>query len=168
MGLQRGRRIAVLRPQLGRPRQVARRLGASLAISTAGNAEKAERARAAGYEHVIDLSKESLKDGVLRITEGKGVDVIVDGVSGRLTGQALSSLAFGGTLDGFLIGAGIEHALTRNWTVKLEYNYIGFGSKQFTTTECSLGVCAPVGTNLLSANKQVFKVGVNYLFDVGH
>jgi NADPH:quinone reductase-like Zn-dependent oxidoreductase len=78
--------------------QVARRLGASLAISTAGNTHKAERARAAGYEHVIDLSKESLKDGVLRITEGKGVDVVVDGVSGRLTGQALASLAFGGTL----------------------------------------------------------------------
>ena len=78
--------------------QVARRLGASMAISTAGDTAKAERARAAGYEHVIDLSKESLKDGVLRITEGKGVDVVVDGVSGKLTGQALSSLAFGGTL----------------------------------------------------------------------
>lgn len=78
--------------------QVARRLGASLAISTAGNTEKAERARAAGYEHVIDLSKESLKDGVLRITQGKGVDVVVDGVSGNLTGQALASLAQGGTL----------------------------------------------------------------------
>jgi NADPH:quinone reductase-like Zn-dependent oxidoreductase len=34
----------------------------------------------------------------LRITEGKGVDVIVDGVSGKLTGQALASLAFGGTI----------------------------------------------------------------------
>lgn len=78
--------------------QVARRLGASLAISTAGTTEKAERARAAGYEHVIDLSKESLKDGVLRITEGRGVDVVVDGISGQLTGQALGSLANGGTL----------------------------------------------------------------------
>lgn len=78
--------------------QVARRLGAKLAISTAGNTEKAELARAAGYEHVVDLSKESLKDGVLRITEGKGVDVVVDGVSGKLTGEALASLAFGGTL----------------------------------------------------------------------
>jgi NADPH:quinone reductase len=77
--------------------QVARRLGASLAISTAGNTRKAERARAAGYEHIIDLSKEGLKEGVLRITEGKGVDIIVDGVSGSLTGEALSSLAFGGT-----------------------------------------------------------------------
>ena len=78
--------------------QVARRLGASSAISTASNTDKAERARAAGYEHVIDLSRESLKEGVMRITGGKGVDVIVDGVSGRLTGEALSSLAVGGTL----------------------------------------------------------------------
>jgi NADPH:quinone reductase-like Zn-dependent oxidoreductase len=78
--------------------QVARRLGASLAISTASSTEKAERAREAGYEHVIDLSREGLKDGVLRITEGKGVDVVVDGVSGKLTGEALASLAFGGTV----------------------------------------------------------------------
>jgi NADPH:quinone reductase-like Zn-dependent oxidoreductase len=78
--------------------QVARRLGASLAISTASGTEKAERAREAGYEHVIDLSREGLKDGVLRITEGKGVDVVVDGVSGKLTGEALASLAFGGTV----------------------------------------------------------------------
>jgi NADPH:quinone reductase len=77
--------------------QVARRLGASQVITTAGSTQKAERARAAGYEHVIDLSKESLKAGVLRITEGRGVDVVVDGVSGKLTGEALASLAFGGT-----------------------------------------------------------------------
>jgi NADPH:quinone reductase len=77
--------------------QVARRLGAAQVITTAGSAQKAERARTAGYEHVIDLSKESLKAGVMRITEGKGVDVVVDGVSGKLTGEALASLAFGGT-----------------------------------------------------------------------
>ena len=78
--------------------QLARRLGASLLISTAGATEKAERARADGYEHIIDLSRESLKDGVLRITQGKGVDIIVDGVSGSLTGQALGALANGGVM----------------------------------------------------------------------
>src|SRR5215510_1226370 len=78
--------------------QVARRLGASLAISTASSTKKANQARAAGYDHVIDLSKESLKEGVMRITEGKGVDIVVDGVSGKLTGEALASLAFGGTV----------------------------------------------------------------------
>jgi NADPH:quinone reductase len=94
--------------------QVARRLGASLVISTASDTRKAERARAAGYQHIIDLSKESLKDGVLRITDGKGVDVIVDGVSGRLTGQALSSLAFGGTfvIAGYAGGRAAEVDVT--------------------------------------------------------
>jgi NADPH2:quinone reductase len=94
--------------------QVARRLGASLTISTAGNTEKAERARAAGYEHVIDLSSESLKDGVLRITEGKGVDVVVDGVSGTLTRQVLGSLALGGTLviAGYAGGREVEVDVT--------------------------------------------------------
>jgi len=77
--------------------QVARKLGASLAISTASTTAKAEKARAAGYEHVIDLSKESLKGGVARITGGKGVDVVIDGVGGSLTGEALGSLASGGT-----------------------------------------------------------------------
>jgi len=38
------------------------------------------------------------EDAVLRITDGKGVDIVVDGVSGNLTGQALASLAFGGTV----------------------------------------------------------------------
>ena len=58
--------------------------------------EKAASARAAGYEDVIDLSKETLRDGVARLTGGAGVDIIVDGVGGDLAGEALGTLAFGG------------------------------------------------------------------------
>jgi outer membrane immunogenic protein len=82
-------------------------------------------------------------------------------------GSPLDSTTMRGTLDGFLVGAGIEHALTRNWTVKLEYNFIGFGGKEVSRTECLASVCAVVGTSTLSATKQVFKVGANYLFDFG-
>ncbi|MFD7797162.1 zinc-binding alcohol dehydrogenase family protein [Streptomyces sp. NPDC059759] len=77
--------------------EVANRLGASLAISTASRTDKAERARAEGHT-VIDLSKETLRDGVARLTDGRGVDVVVDGVGGPFTGEALGSLASGGTL----------------------------------------------------------------------
>ena len=77
--------------------QIARKLGASLAISTASTSAKAEKALAGGYEHVIDLSRESLRDGVMRLTGGKGVDVIIDGVGGKLTGEALGCLLPGGT-----------------------------------------------------------------------
>ncbi len=67
-------------------------------------------------------------------------------------------------VDGFLVGAGIEHALTRNWTVKFEYNYIGFGSKLLTVGVDGLGVPFDAST---SPTKQIFKVGANYLFDFG-
>jgi NADPH2:quinone reductase len=77
--------------------EVAKALGASLAISTASRTDKAERGRAAGHE-VIDLSRESLRDGVRRLTGGRGVDVVLDGVAGGFTGQALASLAPHGTL----------------------------------------------------------------------
>jgi NADPH:quinone reductase-like Zn-dependent oxidoreductase len=77
--------------------QVARQLGASLAISTASTRAKAEKAHAAGYEHVIDLSRETVRAGVMRLTGGKGVDVIIDGVGGKFTGEALGCLLPGGT-----------------------------------------------------------------------
>ena len=78
--------------------QVALQLGAAMAISTASTTIKAEQAARAGYKHVIDLSRESLHDGVMRFTDGKGVDVVIDGVGGAVTGTALSCLAFGGML----------------------------------------------------------------------
>jgi NADPH:quinone reductase-like Zn-dependent oxidoreductase len=87
--------------------EIARHLGASLAITTATTTAKAELGRAAGYE-VIDLTRESLRDGVARLTGGKGVDVVLDGVAGPITGQALGALARGGTLVSIGYSAGIR------------------------------------------------------------
>ena len=73
------------------------------------------------------------------------------------------------TLDGLLIGLGLEYAFFNNWTAKFEYDYLGFGSKNvlFTTT-CSGIFCgpSPIATNLqnVSADKHIFKVGLNYKF----
>ncbi|WP_051797958.1 quinone oxidoreductase family protein [Streptomyces sp. NRRL S-337] len=75
---------------------VAAQLGASMVISTAGRTDKAEQARAAGFDNIIDLSQESLREGVARLTEGRGVDVVLDGVAGPLLGDALAALAHGG------------------------------------------------------------------------
>jgi hypothetical protein len=38
--------------------------------------------------------------------------------------------------------------------------------KNFTNSFCIAGDCIPV-SNQISSNKQVFKVGANYLFDLG-
>lgn len=78
--------------------QLARIHGAGRIITSAGRTEKAEKARALGYEDVIDLSQESLSEGVRRLTDGKGVDAALDSVGGPITGEALKSLAPGGRL----------------------------------------------------------------------
>lgn len=65
-------------------------------ITSAGRTEKAEKARSLGYSDVIDLSKESLSEGVMRLTDGKGVDVALDSIGGSITGEALKSVSPGG------------------------------------------------------------------------
>lgn len=78
--------------------QLARALGARHAISSTTNPEKARQAQALGFEEVIDLSHESLADGVRRITEGYGADIVIDGIGGEILSEALTVLAPGGSL----------------------------------------------------------------------
>jgi NADPH2:quinone reductase len=78
--------------------QLARAQAAGKVISTAGSVVKTARARDLGFEDVIDLSTEGLAEGVRRITAGKGVDIVIDGIGGTVTSEALSSLGLGGVL----------------------------------------------------------------------
>jgi outer membrane immunogenic protein len=71
------------------------------------------------------------------------------------------------TLDGLLLGFGIEHAFTQNITAKAEYNYLRFGAKEFAFTGCEGSYCFPIGSESHHADKHMFKLGVNYLFNMG-
>jgi outer membrane immunogenic protein len=87
-------------------------------------------------------------------------------------GPFLGTASGGANLNGLLLGVGVEHAITNNWTVKLEYNYLKFGSKEvaFTTCDNTSGpavTCFPSGTSTIHADKQIFKIGANYLFNMG-
>jgi len=66
--------------------------------------------------------------------------------------------------SGFLLGGGIEYAVTNNWTIKAEYDYLGLSSRNFLVP---LGSPFFVGDtfNNRSRNVQEFKVGFNYLFN---
>lgn len=57
---------------------------------------------------------------------------------------------------GWTAGAGLEYALTQNWTARVEYDYLGFGSKQLTFS--------PGVTTNASLNVQEVKAGINYKF----
>jgi NADPH:quinone reductase len=78
--------------------QLAKARGAAAVISTAGSTAKATQAREHGYADIIDLSTETIGDEVRRITNGKGVDIVIESLGGTFIGDGLSSLAVGGTL----------------------------------------------------------------------
>ncbi len=78
--------------------QLARALGAKHAISSTTNHAKAEQAKALGFNEVIDTSLEKLGDGVRRITNGYGADIVIDGIGGEVLSEALGALALGGSL----------------------------------------------------------------------
>ena len=63
--------------------QMAKLAGARV-IGTCSTAEKAERARAAGADHVIRYTEEDFVEAAKRLTGGAGVDLAIDGV-GRAT-----------------------------------------------------------------------------------
>jgi NADPH:quinone reductase-like Zn-dependent oxidoreductase len=112
--------------------QVARALGAARAISTATSTARAERARAAGYDMVVDLSRESLRQGVDRLTDGAGVDVVVDGVGGPVTGQALGTLARYGTLVSVGYSGGMETAVNVTDLIWRAARMVGFTFSAFS------------------------------------
>jgi NADPH2:quinone reductase len=78
--------------------QLARALGAKHAVSSTTNHAKAEQAKALGFNEVIDTSREKLAEGVRRITDGYGADIVIDGIGGEVLSEALGVLALGGSL----------------------------------------------------------------------
>jgi NADPH:quinone reductase-like Zn-dependent oxidoreductase len=77
--------------------QVGHRIGARV-IVTSGSDEKLERAIALGAAHGINHKKKDYAQEVKKLTDGRGVDVVVDSVGGEVWQKSLSALARGGRL----------------------------------------------------------------------
>ena len=71
--------------------QMAKMLGATV-IGTVSTEEKAALARGAGADHIILYSKQDFEPEVKRITGGRGVDVVYDGVGATTFDKSLSCL----------------------------------------------------------------------------
>jgi outer membrane immunogenic protein len=64
---------------------------------------------------------------------------------------------------GWTLGAGIEHAVTNNWTVKAEYLYYDLG--RHTVVGSPQAPNPPFATrNRWSNTGHVARIGINYLF----
>jgi NADPH2:quinone reductase len=65
-------------------------------IACASSPEKLEFCRSHGADETINYTEEDLKEGLRRVTGGKGVDVVYDAVGGALSEPALRAIAWNG------------------------------------------------------------------------
>jgi outer membrane immunogenic protein len=71
------------------------------------------------------------------------------------------------TRVGWVIGGGVEYALTNNITIKGEYLYADLGSDKFTTAGNAASLIAFPGvvvSGKIDYNASIFRAGVNYKF----
>ena len=87
--------------------QLAKAWGATV-IVTVGSAEKAAACRALGADHAIDYKLQDFAAEVLRLTDGKGVDVILDMVAGDYLARELKCLAEDGRVVVIAVQGGVD------------------------------------------------------------
>lgn len=81
--------------------QLAKLLGAKRVIGTVGSDKKKVTALEAGADEIINYQTENFADKVNELTDGKGVDVILDSLSGEVAEKSLTCLAMYGRLVNF-------------------------------------------------------------------
>ena len=77
--------------------EIGKVMGAKV-IACAGSPAKLEIARQYGADHLIDYSREDIRERVKAITGGRGADVVYDPVGGDAFDASLRSIAWGGRI----------------------------------------------------------------------
>lgn len=104
--------------------EIGKALGATV-IAAASSEERLALCRAHGADHLIDYSREALRERVDALTARRGVDVVYDPVGGDLTEQALRSLAWRGRLVVVGFASGTIPKLPANLALLRERTIVG-------------------------------------------
>ena len=89
--------------------QLAKRAGATV-LATASSDERLERLKPLGLDHGINYRRDNVAKAVMKITGGKGVNLVVDPVGGETLQGSIMSLAYRGRIS--MVGAAGREAMT--------------------------------------------------------
>ncbi len=79
--------------------QLASRAGASMVLATASSDERLERLHDLGMDHGINYAEQDVAGRVRELTDGRGVDLVVDPVGGHTLEASIASLAYRGRVS---------------------------------------------------------------------
>ena len=113
--------------------QLARIMGVKT-ICAVGSDEKAEYVKSLGADEIIRYDQVELKETVKELTDGKGVDVVMDPVGGDVTEQALRATAWNGRLLVIGFTDGNIPKIPLNLTLVKGVSIVGVWWGRWTTT----------------------------------
>ena len=101
-----------------------------------------------------------------------------DGFEGCGTINGVGSWSANQDRWGWMAGIGLEFALFDNWSAKIEYDYLGFGTRDVSmpgtasgigcfNTTCATGTFDITRNFHINENIQLVKLGLNYRFNFG-
>ena len=103
---------------------LARRIGATVIAGTSSPA-RGEAARRQGAAHAIDYSREPVRERLLELTQGRGVDVYFDNVGGPLFAVVSRVMAWGGRILPIGFTSGEVPTLAMNLPLLKNYSVVG-------------------------------------------
>lgn len=103
-------------------------------ICAVGSNEKAEYVKSLGADEIIRYDQVELKETVKELTDGKGVDVVMDPVGGEVTEQALRATAWNGRLLVIGFTDGNIPKIPLNLTLVKGVSIVGVWWGRWTTT----------------------------------
>jgi len=89
--------------------QLAKRAGATV-LATASSDERLERLKPLGADHGINYRRDDVAKSVMKLTNKKGVDLVVDPVGGATLQSSIMSLAYRGRIS--MVGSAGREAMT--------------------------------------------------------
>ncbi len=105
--------------------EIGKAMGAEV-IACAGSAEKLKITQEHGADHLIDYSKEDIRERVKAITSGRGVNVVYDPVGGDAFDASLRSIAWGARVIVIGFASGRVPQIPANIVLVKNIDVIGF------------------------------------------
>ncbi len=96
--------------------QLAKRAGASMVLATASSDERLARLGEFGLDHGINYAHANVAAEVMRLTDGKGVNLVLDPVGGTTLEGSIASLAYRGRVS-WVGRAGREERPPEVWPI---------------------------------------------------
>ena len=146
--------------------QIAKHLGASLVIGTSTNAERRGRLSEFGADLALDSRDPGWVDQVLEATDGQGVDLVVDQISGSLFNQTMAATRIHGRIINVGRLGGEKAEFDFNMLAERRLTYIGTTGRTRSLEEHA-EVFRSAGANLWDAMEAgVFEMPIDSTFDI--